>query len=40
VQFNNVGMQVIGGPLEVKEEHWDRLMTVNVRSIYLTCRAP
>jgi hypothetical protein len=40
VQFNNVGMQVIGGPLEVKEEHWDRLMTVNVRSMYLTCRAP
>src|SRR6267154_5895513 len=26
VLFNNVGMQVVGGPLEVKEEDWDRLM--------------
>ena len=32
-------MQVTGGPLEVKEEDWDRLMTVNVKSMYLTCRA-
>jgi NAD(P)-dependent dehydrogenase (short-subunit alcohol dehydrogenase family) len=39
VLFNNVGMQVVGGPLEVKEEDWDRLMTVNVKSMYLTCRA-
>jgi NAD(P)-dependent dehydrogenase (short-subunit alcohol dehydrogenase family) len=39
VLFNNVGMQVVGGPLEVKEQDWDRLMTVNVKSMYLTCRA-
>ncbi len=39
VLFNNVGMQVVGGPLEVKEEDWDRLMTVNVKSMYLACRA-
>src|SRR5882757_3963019 len=39
VLFNNVGMQVVGGPLEVAEEDWDRLMTVNVKSMYLTCRA-
>jgi NAD(P)-dependent dehydrogenase (short-subunit alcohol dehydrogenase family) len=39
VLFNNVGMQVVGGPLEVKEEDWDKLMTVNVKSMYLTCRA-
>ena len=39
VLFNNVGMQVVGGPLEVKEDDWDRLMTVNVKSMYLTCRA-
>ena len=39
VLFNNVGMQVVGGPLDVKEEDWDRLMTVNVKSMYLTCRA-
>lgn len=39
VLFNNVGMQVVGGPLEVKEEDWDKLMTVNVKSMFLTCRA-
>ena len=39
VLFNNVGMQVVGGPLEVKEEDWDKLMTVNVKSMYLACRA-
>jgi len=39
VLFNNVGLQVIGGPLEVKEEDWDRLMRVNVKSMYLTCRS-
>jgi NAD(P)-dependent dehydrogenase (short-subunit alcohol dehydrogenase family) len=39
VLFNNVGMQVVGGPLDVKEEDWDRLMTVNVKSMFLTCRA-
>ena len=27
------------GPLEVKEEDWDRLMTVNVKSMFLACRA-
>jgi NAD(P)-dependent dehydrogenase (short-subunit alcohol dehydrogenase family) len=39
VLFNNVGMQVVGGPLDVKEEDWDKLMTVNVKSMFLTCRA-
>ncbi|MEJ8572374.1 glucose 1-dehydrogenase [Microbaculum marinum] len=39
ILFNNVGLQVLGGPLELAEEDWDRLMTVNVKSMYLTCRA-
>ena len=39
VLFNNVGVQVVGGPLDVTEADWDRLMTVNVKSMYLTCRA-
>jgi len=39
VLFNNVGMQVVGGPLDVQEEDWDKLMTVNVKSMYLTRRA-
>jgi NAD(P)-dependent dehydrogenase (short-subunit alcohol dehydrogenase family) len=39
ILFNNVGMQVVGGPLEVSEADWDKLMAVNVKSMYLTCRA-
>jgi NAD(P)-dependent dehydrogenase (short-subunit alcohol dehydrogenase family) len=39
VLFNNVGLQIVGGPLEITEHDWDRLMTVNVKSMYLTCRA-
>ena len=39
ILFNNVGMQVVGGPLEVSEADWDRLMAVNVKSMYLACRA-
>ena len=39
ILFNNVGMQVVGGPIEVSEADWDKLMTVNVKSMYLTCRA-
>ena len=39
VLFNNVGVQAVGGPLELSEADWDRLMTVNVKSMYLTCRS-
>lgn len=39
ILFNNVGMQVVGGPLEVSEADWDKLMAVNVKSMYLSCRA-
>ena len=39
VLFNNVGLQALGGPEEVSEADWDRLMTVNVKPMYLACRA-
>jgi NAD(P)-dependent dehydrogenase (short-subunit alcohol dehydrogenase family) len=39
VLFNNVGLQIVGGPLEITEQDWDRLMAVNVKSMYLSCRA-
>ena len=38
VLFNNVGLQAIGGPEDIEEDVWDRLMTANVKSMYLTCR--
>lgn len=31
VLFNNVGLQVVGGPLEITEADWDRLMTAKIR---------
>ncbi|MGO4339706.1 SDR family NAD(P)-dependent oxidoreductase [Labrys sp. KB_33_2] len=39
VLHNNVGIAVVGGPLETSEEDWDRLMAVNIKSMFLTCRA-
>ena len=38
VLFNNVGLQAIGGPVEVDEATWDRLMAANIKSMYLACR--
>ncbi len=38
ILFNNVGLQAIGGPEEIEEDVWDRLMNANVKSMYLTCR--
>ncbi len=38
VLFNNVGIQAVGGPEAIDEATWDRVMAVNVKSMYLTCR--
>ena len=35
---NNVGVIDPGGPEDLTEAQWDRLMAINVKSIYLTCR--
>jgi len=35
---NNVGIIDPGGPEDLTEAQWDRLMAINVKSIYLTCR--
>lgn len=34
---NNVGIAVVGGPAELDEATWDRVMEVNIKSVYLTC---
>lgn len=39
VLHNNVGIVQVGGVEEIVEADWDRVMAVNVKSIYLTCRA-
>lgn len=38
VLHNNVGITSQGGPVETTEEVWDRVMTVNVKSMFLTSK--
>ena len=35
---NNVGILTIGGPVETSEEDWDKVVSVNLKSMYLTCK--
>lgn len=37
ILVNNVGIAIVGGPAELDEATWDRLMAVNIKSAYLTC---
>src|SRR5919197_3140779 len=39
VLHNNVGIVEVGGPVDASEESWDRVVDVNLKSMYLTCRA-
>jgi NAD(P)-dependent dehydrogenase (short-subunit alcohol dehydrogenase family) len=38
VLHNNVGIVEVGGPVEISEASWDRLLDVNLKSMYLTCK--
>jgi len=38
ILHNNVGILEVGGPVEASEESWDRVMRVNLRSMFLTCK--
>jgi len=38
VLHNNVGIVVLGGPVDTSEETWDRVMSVNLKSMFLTCK--
>jgi NAD(P)-dependent dehydrogenase (short-subunit alcohol dehydrogenase family) len=39
ILHNNVGIVKFGNLLEAKEEDWDRTMDVNVKGMFLACRA-
>jgi NAD(P)-dependent dehydrogenase (short-subunit alcohol dehydrogenase family) len=41
ILHNNValGQKTLGGPLDVSVEEWDRMLEVNLKGIFLTCRA-
>lgn len=38
VLHNNVGIVAVGGPVEQSEADWDRVMQVNLKSMFLTCK--
>ena len=38
ILHNNVGIEVPGGIDEISEEDWDRMMNVNLKSMFLTCK--
>jgi len=38
ILHNNVGMGGYGGPVETSEEIWDKTMTINLKSMFLTCK--
>jgi NAD(P)-dependent dehydrogenase (short-subunit alcohol dehydrogenase family) len=38
VLHNNVAINSPGGPVELEEAMWDRIMTTNVKSLFLACK--
>ena len=38
ILHNNVGITEVGGPEEISEEAWERLLNTNVTSMFLTCK--
>jgi NAD(P)-dependent dehydrogenase (short-subunit alcohol dehydrogenase family) len=38
VLHNNVGITALGGPVELAEEVWERVMRINVTAMFLTCK--
>lgn len=38
VLHNNVGIVETGGPVEMSEESWDRVIRINQTSVFLTCK--
>lgn len=39
ILHNNVGIVAKGGPVDLDEADWDRVVRVNLKSMYLTCKA-
>ena len=38
ILHNNVGIVVVGDPVETNEETWDWVMAINLKSMFLTCK--
>jgi NAD(P)-dependent dehydrogenase (short-subunit alcohol dehydrogenase family) len=38
ILHNNVGIVLVGGPVDTSEETWDRVMAINLKSMFFTCK--
>jgi NAD(P)-dependent dehydrogenase (short-subunit alcohol dehydrogenase family) len=38
ILHNNVGITELGGAVEISEASWDRVLDVNAKSVFLTCK--
>jgi NAD(P)-dependent dehydrogenase (short-subunit alcohol dehydrogenase family) len=38
ILHNNVGVSAMGGPAEIDEATWDRVLDANLKGMFLTCR--
>ena len=38
ILHNNVGQAGMGGPIELSEDAWDRLIAVNLKGVFLACK--
>jgi NAD(P)-dependent dehydrogenase (short-subunit alcohol dehydrogenase family) len=38
ILHNNVGITEMGDPIEATEESWDKVMAVNLKSVFLACK--
>jgi NAD(P)-dependent dehydrogenase (short-subunit alcohol dehydrogenase family) len=38
ILHNNVGIGILGGPVELSEAEWDRVVDTNLKAIFLTCK--
>jgi NAD(P)-dependent dehydrogenase (short-subunit alcohol dehydrogenase family) len=38
ILHNNVGQAGMGGPIELSEQDWDRLIAINLKGVFLTCK--
>ena len=38
ILHNNVGISAMGGPEDIDETIWDRVISVNLKGMFLTCR--
>jgi len=38
ILHNNVGIGIVGGAVDMSEEDWDRVISINLTSMFLTCK--